>query len=59
MGSVVLFILLWGVGLVGWIVNIFKLVGCDFSDLGAEVILRIVGIFVAPLGSILGFVGHF
>jgi hypothetical protein len=41
----------------GWIANIVKLVSVDapLVEFGAMEILRIVGIFLAPLGSILGF----
>ena len=39
-----------------WIVNVVKIFGCSFDPLTAIPILRIVGIFVAPLGSVLGFV---
>jgi hypothetical protein len=46
--------------IIGWVANIVKLTGCDFSNIGAEIVLRVVGIFVAPLGVILGlFFGHF
>jgi hypothetical protein len=40
---------------VAWCVNIYKLVSGPFEITG-EFILRIVGIFAAPLGSIMGFV---
>lgn len=39
----------------GWIANIVKLVGMLDGELTAMFIARIVGIFVAPFGSILGF----
>ena len=39
-----------------WVANIVKLIGMDFTSvLNVEFILRIVGIFVAPLGSVMGF----
>jgi hypothetical protein len=47
------------IGSLGWISNIVRLIGCDFQSVGAEIALRIVGIFIAPLGIILGFIGHF
>ena len=52
---IVLLIALIGTG--GWIANIFKLVSVDIplAEFGAMEILRIVGIFLAPLGSVLGF----
>lgn len=39
----------------GWIANIVKLVGMLDGELTAMFIARIVGIFVAPFGAILGF----
>jgi hypothetical protein len=46
-------ILFAGIG--GWIANIYKLVGASFDPLTGLVVLRCIGIFVAPLGSVLGF----
>lgn len=55
-----LYLIVAVLSLIGWVANIVKLTGCDFSNIGAEIVLRVVGIFVAPLGVILGlFVGHF
>lgn len=48
------FIALWILGIVGWIANLVVLYGASFDPLTGPVILRIVGIFVAPLGAILG-----
>lgn len=43
-------------GAIGWGVNIYKLVTCGLqvSEFGMMEVMRIIGIFVAPLGSILG-----
>lgn len=49
---------LWLLGIGGWVANIFKLVA-DFTTLGAidgVEILRIIGIFLAPLGAVMGYV---
>ena len=49
-----LFLVLGGV--IGYFVNIFKLIGFEGNTM--ELFLRIAGIFIAPLGSIMGlFVG--
>jgi hypothetical protein len=45
--------LLVGVG--GWIANIVKLVGMNFDHITGLLIVRAVGIFVAPVGAVLGF----
>lgn len=39
----------------GWIVNIVKLFYADWLTSPGIVILRVIGIFVAPLGAVLGF----
>ena len=41
-------------GVIGWLINIAKLVGGDMVITG-EFILRIIGIFVFPLGGIMGY----
>lgn len=40
----------------GWIMNIIIIANSNFSELTGLLILRVVGIFVAPLGVILGYV---
>lgn len=52
---------LWGLvgiglvlaGAVGWIMNIVAVAQSDFVS--GMVILRVVGIFMAPLGAVLGY----
>ena len=39
----------------GWIANIVKLVGSNFDPITGIVVARATGIFVAPLGAVLGF----
>jgi len=41
-------------GVIGWLINIAKLVGSDMLITG-EFILRIIGIFAFPLGGIMGY----
>lgn len=43
------------VGVGGWIANIVKLVGSNFDLLTGMVVARAIGIFVFPLGAVLGF----
>lgn len=40
----------------GWIMNIVAIAHSNFSDLTGLLILRVVGIFVAPLGTVLGYI---
>lgn len=49
--------ILWIVGVVGWVWNIVKLVD-SFTTIAAITgmeIIRIIGIFLAPLGVIMGY----
>jgi hypothetical protein len=39
----------------GWIANIVKLCGSDFDPLTGMVVLRVIGVIVAPLGAVLGY----
>lgn len=39
----------------GWVWNIIKLATADFSDITGLLVLRIIGVFIAPLGAVLGF----
>lgn len=39
----------------GWVANIVKLAGMSFDPISGMAVLRIVGIFLAPLGAVLGF----
>jgi hypothetical protein len=48
-------ILLWITMAVGWVMNIVDLFGEAAGAITALFVLRIVGIFVFPLGAILGF----
>lgn len=50
-----IWLLVVGFGLFGWVMNIIKLVPMDGTT--GMMILRAVGIFVAPLGVVLGYVG--
>ena len=54
----IVFAVLFVVGLIGWISNICKLVaasGTEISDMTIMVVLRVIGVFAAPLGAVLGF----
>ena len=42
-------------GLIGWIANIVIIYHANFSAITGILILRIAGIFVAPLGAVLGY----
>jgi hypothetical protein len=40
----------------GWIMNIMAVANSNFAELTGILILRVVGIFVAPLGVVLGYI---
>jgi hypothetical protein len=44
------------VGIGGWFANIVKLIGMFGGDITALFIARLVGVFAAPLGAVLGFI---
>jgi hypothetical protein len=50
--------LVWIAFLIGWIINICKFCGCDFSHFNPELVVRGVGIIMVPLGGVMGFVPH-
>lgn len=55
--SVELFVVLvFLFGGVGWVWNIVKIAGSDFAQITGMLILRIVGVFLAPLGAVLGYI---
>lgn len=49
-------ILLWITMVIGWIINIIKIIGIATTDPTPTTmfILRIVGIFLPPLGGVVG-----
>ena len=40
----------------GWVMNLVEIVNYDFASITGMIILRIAGIFIAPLGAVLGWV---
>ena len=49
------FLIIALVGAWGWISNIIKLASMDFGGVTGMLVLRAIGVFVAPLGAVLGF----
>ena len=48
-----LFLLVCGVG---WVWNIVRLVGMDFDHITGVLVVRAIGIFVPPLGAVMGYI---
>jgi hypothetical protein len=40
----------------GWIWNIMKVMNSDFSTITGELVIRCIGILVAPIGCVVGFI---
>lgn len=51
---IVVVIVLAGAG--GWIANVVKLVGSSFDPITGLVVARCIGVVLAPLGAVLGYV---
>ena len=43
------------IGAGGWIANVVKIVGTGFADFNGMLIARRIGVFIAPLGAVLGY----
>ena len=52
--AAVLYLLVWVVCIVGWILNCIAIANTYMLDITGLFILRIVGIFIFPLGAVLG-----
>lgn len=42
-------------GIYGWVANIVKIVHSDFTPITGLLVVRCVGIFVPPLGVVMGY----
>ena len=49
-------LLIMGLSLYGWLMNLITLWTMPLDPLTGQLIVRIIGIFVAPLGVVLGYV---
>ena len=52
----VIIIAIWLAAIVGWVLNIVTIAHSSMDVITGMLILRIVGIFVGPLGAVLGYV---
>jgi hypothetical protein len=43
-------------GLVGWVMNIIAITQSNFSDITGILVLRVIGVFMSPLGAIMGYI---
>ena len=50
-----LFVAFWAAMIIGWVLNIVQIVNeFDMAHLTGEIIVRIIGVFIAPIGCIYG-----
>ena len=55
-------VLFWLAAVIGWVVNLVQLANMlpdKFSDIATLAVLKLIGVFVAPLGAILGWLHLF
>ena len=43
-------------GIVGWGVNVYKIIHSDFQHIDGELVIRVIGVPAAPIGAIMGYV---
>ena len=53
--GVLLIMFIWAALIFGWVVNIVKLYSMVSEPVTGVFVLRVIGIFIAPLGSVMGF----
>jgi hypothetical protein len=41
---------------IGWAMNIIAIAHTNFNNVTGMLVLRVIGIFVAPLGAVLGYI---
>jgi hypothetical protein len=49
-------LVVWLLGALGWVLNVVWLCQCDFKPSYKAEIVRGVGVFVPPVGAVLGYV---
>ena len=56
-GALVVFfvIIVMVASLAGWFMNLGQLIGMSFEPLTGLAVVRVIGVFVAPLGAVLGY----
>jgi hypothetical protein len=54
--AALIFVIVWFAGLVGWILNIIEIISNFSTLLNGLMVMRIIGVFMAPLGAILGYI---
>jgi hypothetical protein len=50
------YIALTAAAAIGWVMNIIAIIGSDFANINGLLVARVIGVIVAPLGAVLGYV---
>lgn len=53
-GVIVTVLILTLLAFIGWVMNIVELFGMSFSTVTGELVVRIIGVFLFPIGGIAG-----
>lgn len=43
-------------GIVGWGMNVYKIIHSDFQHIDGELVIRVIGVPAGPIGAIMGYV---
>ena len=54
-GAIAAFLSLTIVGIVGWVLNIIALVGMTFAGHELMAVVRVIGLFIPPVGAVAGY----
>lgn len=58
-GGIIMGVAFWGAAVlaigVGWVLNIIALAGMSFDPITGLAVLRVIGVFIPPLGAVLGY----
>lgn len=47
---------IWLAGILGWVLNLVTIFDSSFSPITGPLVLRIIGVFIAPIGAVLGYI---
>ena len=54
--SIELLVVIFGLAaIIGWVMNIIELIGMTFDPITGMAVGRVIGVFVPPLGAVLGY----
>jgi len=57
LAGVLLYIALILAAVIGWVMNIIQIVHMSDGGVTAKLIIKLIGVFAAPLGALMGWIG--